>query len=113
MSDLWGLLVLLRQSHSEVRFATTSMEMLPNKTRVGVGIMKVHCTETIVTDTTTAATPMSTTLVFNEQVIDDGGDEVEGDEDECAAAVELIEKIADSPMFQRNLISSLTLFSKK
>ncbi len=81
------------------------MEKLPNKTRVGVGIMKVHCTETIVTDSTPTATP--TTLVFNEEVMDDGGDDAEEDDDdeeeeECAAAVELIEKITDSPMFQRN-----------
>ena len=92
---------------SEVRFATSSMEMLPNKTRVGVGIMKVHCTETVVTDSTPTATP--TTLVFNEEVMDDGGDDdddAEEEEEECAAAVELIEKITDSPMFQRNAISN-------
>lgn len=78
------------------------MEMLPNKTRVGVGIMKVHCTETIVTDTApSTATP--TTLVFNEEM-DVGGDEdqEEYEEGECATGVELIEKITDSPMFQRN-----------
>lgn len=75
------------------------MEMLPNKTRVGVGIMKVHCTETIVTDSTPTATP--TTLVFNEEVIDDDGADDAEEDDDCAAAVELIEKINDSPMFQR------------
>lgn len=100
-------IILLLPTPSEVRFATSSMEMLPNKTRVGVGIMKVHCTETVVTDTS-GATPISTTLVFNEQVIEDEIDDVEEDEDECAASVELIEKIADSPMFQRNAIALLT-----
>jgi hypothetical protein len=94
---------LSRCSFSEVRFSTSSMEMLPNKTRVGVGIMKVHCTETIVTDTApSTATP--TTLVFNEEVMDGVGDEdqEEYEERECATGVELIEKITDSPMFQRN-----------
>ncbi|XP_046442537.1 gamma-aminobutyric acid type B receptor subunit 1-like [Daphnia pulex] len=90
------------KKNSEVRFSTSSMEMLPNKTRVGVGIMKVHCTETIVTDTApSTATP--TTLVFNEEVMDGVGDEdqEEYEERECATGVELIEKITDSPMFQR------------
>ena len=86
---------------SEVRFSTSSMEMLPNKTRVGVGIMKVHCTETIVTDAApTTATP--TTLVFNQEVMDGGGDDQdEYEEEECTTGVELIEKITDSPIFQR------------
>lgn len=87
------------KKNSEVRFSTSSMEMLPNKTRVGVGIMKIHCTETIVTDTASTATP--TTLVFNEQVVDGSGDDQEEYEEECVAGVELIEKITDSPMFQR------------
>lgn len=87
------------KKNSEVRFSTSSMEMLPNKTRVGVGIMKIHCTETIVTETASTATP--TTLVFNEQVVDGSGDDQEEYEEECVAGVELIEKITDSPMFQR------------
>lgn len=77
------------------------MEMLPNKTRVGVGIMKVHCTETIVSDSTTA-TPTSATLVFNEHDDrDDDRENLDEDEEECTGDVEMIEKITDSPMFQR------------
>jgi len=50
---------------SEVRFATSSTEMLPNKTRVGVGIMK-H-TETVVTDPLPMDIRPSATLVLPEE----------------------------------------------
>lgn len=51
--------------NSEVRFATSSTEMLPNKTRIGVGIMK-H-TETVVTDSLPMDIPPSAALVLPEE----------------------------------------------
>lgn len=75
------------------------MDILPNKTRVGVGIMKVHCTETVLKENSSGATPASTTLLYTEEATDDNADDNDVD-DAAAATVELLEKI-DSPMLQR------------
>ena len=73
------------------------MEMLPNKTRVGVGIMKVHCSEAIATDSRCETTPPPVDDVV--ETIDDA--------ENIAGEVELIEKIQTaSPMHQSKLLVS-------
>lgn len=86
-------------SCSEVRFASSSMDKLPNKTRVGVGIMKVHCTETVVRESPSGATAASAALLYTEETADNA-DDIESDAGGTTATVELLEK-NDSPKFQR------------
>ena len=71
------------------------MDMLPNKTRVGVGIMKVHCTETVLKESPPGAGQASTALLYSEEPADN-----EADESDAAATVELLDK-SDCPMLQQ------------
>ena len=82
------------------------MEMLPNKTRVGVGIMKVHCSDAIATDSVISATTPPPVVASDVETIDDA--QLQGDDDNNAAGeVELIEKIhSTSPMHQSKLLVS-------
>lgn len=82
------------------------MEMLPNKTRVGVGIMKVHCSDAIATDSLNLATTPPPAGASDIETIDDAQLQGNGDNN-AAGEVELIEKIySTSPMHQSKLLVS-------
>ena len=85
------------------------MEMLPNKTRVGVGIMKVHCSDAIATDSGISATTPPPVAASDVETIDEV--QLQGDDDNnavnAAGEVELIEKIhSTSPIHQSKLLVS-------
>ena len=85
--------------------------MLPNKTRVGVGIMKITCTETIVTtaDDSNLFTQIFTAASSSSDPENNKEEEEDEDEEDVMdpdqeAAVELMEKnpLDDiSPKFKR------------
>lgn len=73
------------------------MDILPNKTRVGVGIMKVHCTETVLKESPPGTGQASTALLYSEEPADN---EAEESDTAATATAELLDK-SDCPMLQQ------------